>query len=146
MSDWPREIRRERILNNQRPSLAERAKKHVSAQQRREGNSDKHRAIVKHLPCCVCWRTPVDGHHLKTEGAAKERGVGMRATDKWIVPLCRMHHDDLESYGSRREYEWFAAHGIEDPYALAKALWDAPKDITGMAAIVAAHREIKVKI
>jgi hypothetical protein len=36
--------------------------------------------------------------------------------------------------------------GIEDPEGLAKALWDAPKDVQGMAAIVAAHREIKVKI
>jgi hypothetical protein len=96
MTDRPGQVPREYILNNQRPSLKERSKKHVSSQERREGNSQKHRAIVKHLPCVVCWKTPVDGHHLKMGLAGGERGVGMRATDKWLVPLCRLHHDELE--------------------------------------------------
>jgi hypothetical protein len=134
-------------LPNFKPSLQERAKKHVSAQQRREGNNAVHRAIIKQLPCVVCWKKPPnDGHHLKMGLAGGERGVGMRATDKWLVPLCRVHHDDLESYGSRREFEWFAAHSVENPELLAKALWDAPKDLTIMTPIVAAHRGMKTKI
>jgi hypothetical protein len=136
-----------KIMGNFRPTLQERAKKRVSAQQRREGNCEVHRAIVKHLPCIVCWKQPPnDGHHLKMGLAGGERGVGMRATDMWLLPLCRLHHDDLESYGSRREFEWFAAMGVEDPEGAAKALWDAPKDVTIMANIVAAHRGLKNKI
>lgn len=138
MTDWPQEIRKPRVLGNWRVKST---KKHVSAQQRREGNNDAHRAIVKLLPCCICFkRPPNDGHHLKMGLAGGERGLGMRATDRWLVPLCRAHHDDLESYGSRREYEWFAAHGLLDPPGLAEALWNAPKDVPTMTAIVQAHR------
>jgi hypothetical protein len=52
----------------------------------------------------------------------------------------------IASYGSRREFEWFAAMDVEDPEGAAKALWDAPKDVTIMANIVAAHRGLKNKI
>lgn len=135
------EIRPPHVYGNFRPSRAERSKKRVSAQQRREGNNDAHRAIIKQLPCCICLkRPPNDGHHLKSGDAQRERGMGMRATDRWLVPLCRAHHDDLESYGSRREYEWSAAHGLLDPYALAEALYNAPKDVQTMTAIVQAHK------
>jgi hypothetical protein len=148
MSDRPQEIRRERILNNQRPSLAERAKKHVSAQERREGNCEKHLAMIRQLPCCVCGRAPpVDCHHLKSGPAKAERSVGRRATDQWATPLCRICHSAVERIGSRREFEFFAANGIDDPYGLADALWRCtPKTLEAMVAVLAAHCQIKVKI
>ncbi len=135
---------------NPRPSRSEResAKRtRKSAQERREGNCDLHRAMVKQLPCVVCWKAPPnDGHHLKGGGARLSRGMGMRAVDRFLIPLCRRHHDDLESYGSRREFEWLAAHAVEDPEGLADALYLAPLDVQVRTAIVAAHRGLKVKI
>jgi len=135
---------------NLRPSRSEResAKRNrKSGAQKREGNCDLHRANIKHLPCVVCWKAPPnDGHHLKSGSARHSRGMGMRAVDKFLVPLCRRHHDDLESYGSTREMEWFLAHQVEDPEGLAFALYEAPLDVRIRTAIVAAHRGLKVKI
>lgn len=136
------EIKRERVLANFRLSVAERAKKKPSAQERREGNSKRHRELVRLLPCCITEQEPAgEGHHLKSGPAAKERGAGMKATDRWLVPLCHEAHiNGVERVGSRRELEWFQARGIADPYALAKALWDATGDLARMRAIVIAHR------
>jgi hypothetical protein len=148
MSDWPKEIRGERVLANFRPSLKERAKKHVSAQERREGNCEKHLALLRLCPCAVSLKMPAgEVHHLKSGLAGKERGMGMRATDKWGIPLCHDVHMDLESHGSRREYEFLAARGLHDPIGLADALWRcAPKTVEAYTKIILAHRELKVRI
>src|SRR5688572_21199438 len=98
------QVPREHVLNNQRPSLKDRAKKKPSAQERREGNCEKHLALLRLCPCAVSLKMPAgEVHHLKSGLAGKERGVGMRATDKWGIPLCHDVHMDLESHGSRRE-------------------------------------------
>lgn len=136
---------------NFRPSREERdkAKKtRKSAQMRREGNCEKHLALLRLCPCVVSLKTPAgEVHHLKQGLAAKDRGMGMRAQDKWGVPLAHDPHMDLESYGSRREYEWFAARGIHDPGGLAADLWAcAPKTVEAYTKIIIAHREIKVRI
>src|SRR5688572_1385678 len=149
MTDRPQEIRGPRVLANFRPSLKERSKKHVSAQERREGNSKAHLELVRQLPCCVCgWaHAPVDCHHLKSGPAKAERSVGRRATDQWAVPLCRICHSAVERIGSRREFEWFAAHNIDQPYEMARALWNCtPKTPQAMLPVLAAHCQIKVKI
>lgn len=64
----------------------------------RPGKDDKaYVAWVKQQPCCAanaaqrCWRT-VDPHH-KT-GA----GMGARAHDHETMPLCRLHHDQLDDF------------------------------------------------
>jgi hypothetical protein len=148
MSDWPQEFRKPHVLNNQRPSLKERAKRHVSSQERREGNSAAHLALIRQLPCCVCGKAPpVDCHHLKSGPAASERSVGRRATDQWAVPLCRICHSAVERMGSRREFEWFAANQIDQPYEMAKALKVCtPRTPEAMLPVLAAHCKIKVKI
>ncbi len=135
---------------NFRPARSERerAKRNrKSAQERREGNCDIHRAYIKTLPCAVCLKKPPsDGHHLKIGEASEYRGIGMRAVDRFLVPLCRFHHDDLESYGSRREYEWWAAYQIIDPVGMANALWDSPKTQETGIKIIHAHRTTEPKI
>lgn len=133
---------------NFKPSREERAKKHVSAQQRREGNSEKHLALLRLCPCAISLKTPAgEVHHLKQGLAAKDRGMGMRAQDKWGIPLAHDIHMDLESHGSRREYEFLAARGLHDPGGLATDLWNAaPKNVDTYTKIILAHREIKVKI
>lgn len=128
-------------LPNFRPGVSERSKRKPSAQERREGNSERHRELIRLLPCCVTGQEPGgQAHHLKSGPAAKERGVGMKATDRWLVPLCHEAHiNGVERVGSRLEVEWFRARGIADPHALAKALWDATGDLPRMRAIVLAH-------
>lgn len=101
------------------------------------GNSKEHLALIRQLPSCVSGRTPCDPHHLQVKG---ERGMGLRARDKWCVPLTRDEHDHLHSVGSRNELAWFKAHGIENPYKLAQALWKASPNLQKMKDVVEAHR------
>jgi len=142
MTTRPQEIRQPRVYGNFRPTLAERAKKKPSAQQRREGNDRKHLEFLRRLPCCVTLKMPAGSvHHLKSGPAKKERGVGMKATDRWGVPLSEgAHIFGVELLGSRNELAWFKANGIADPYGLAEALWHARGDLGRMTAIVLAHR------
>lgn len=135
------EIRKDRILGNFKKRGLERARepKKESARERRDGMSERHLALIRVLPCCVCHKVaPSDPHHLKT--GTGERGMGLRSTDKWTVPLCRGDHDDVESVGSRNEIRWFQMHGVDDPLALAEALWSATGDLPTMLKIVQAHR------
>lgn len=108
---------------------------------RREGMSPRHLALVRLLPCLITGRPgPNDPHHIKSGPAKDERGVGLKSTDRWVVPLTREMHNAVEDLGSRREEEWFRAHGIEDVVAVAQDLWAARLDFERMLAIVWAHQ------
>lgn len=132
------EIKRDVVLANFRPSKRDRMKRKPTAAEKREGMSEGHLKLIRQLPCCVCGRPgPSDPHHLKAN-LSHERGVGRRATDRWAVPICRMHHDEVEAVGSRNETSWFAYFGI-DPLELASALWNATGDRGRMLRILLAH-------
>jgi hypothetical protein len=140
MTDWPKELRPERVFGNFRPSLSERAKKKPSAQERREGNSEKHLELVRQLPSCVSGVAgPCDPHHLKSGPAASERSVGRRATDRWAVPLKRNEHDEIERISSRLEEAWFRERGVDDVVELANALWVNTGDLERMLKVLQAH-------
>lgn len=132
------EIYREPVLANFKPPRSERRHKNSKWRENREGQSDAHRLLIKQLPCCVCGKGDCDPHHLKITA---ERGAGLRATDRWLVPLCRAHHDDVERVGSRNENRWFVTHGIASVIDLAAALWAASPDLERMKLIIEAHRE-----
>lgn len=115
------EIRPERILGNFRPRWPRRRRQR--AHLRRGGMSALHRRLIRQLPCCIpgCGhRPPSDPHHLKL--GTQERGLGLRATDRWLVPLCRLHHIEVERVGTRHEKRWFCEHHV-DCLALASGLW-----------------------
>ena len=139
--DWPQRIDKGHVYGNFRDSVKAARK---SLQQRREGNSEKHKAMIRQLVCCIpgCRAfAPNDPHHLKSGEARGQRGIGMKATDRFCVPLCRRHHDQLENLPSSREIEWFQDMGLDDVHALADALWRAPRTVSAMTAIVMAHRQ-----
>jgi hypothetical protein len=140
MTDRPQEIRPPKVYGNFRPSLKERSKKHVSSQERREGNSQAHLALVRRLPSCVSGVAgPCDPHHLKSGPAKAERGVQQKATDRWVVPLKRHEHDELERIASRYEELWFKERGVDDVVELAAALWANTGDLERMWKVQQAH-------
>jgi hypothetical protein len=81
-------------------------------------------AEVRKMPCTICQRPgPNDPAHLRS--AARQYGkrlTGMaeKPDDKWVLPLCRTHHDDQHR---NHELRWWARQGIADPFALAIALY-----------------------
>jgi hypothetical protein len=106
-------------------------------QDRTASMSAKHLAMIRLLPSCISGRKPCQAHHLQV---STERGVGMRATDKWAVPLTPDEHFDLHTLGSRLEREWFGNRGVDDPYAMALALWEGTGDHERMCRIIARFR------
>ncbi|MGT6329409.1 DUF968 domain-containing protein [Escherichia coli] len=63
---------------------------------------------VKTQPCACCGKPADDPHHLIGHG---QGGMGTKAHDLFVLPLCRKHHDELhadtvafeEKYGSQLE-------------------------------------------
>ena len=51
-----------------------------------------HLQFVAKQPCLVCGRQPCDAHHLRF---AQSRGLGLKVSDEFTVPLCRAHHREL---------------------------------------------------
>ena len=81
-----------------------------------------HLAFVGRQPCMVCGRTPAHAHHLRF---AQARGMGLKVSDEFTVPLCSVHHDALHRTGD--EPAWWARHGILDPLEIAAKLWRASR-------------------
>jgi hypothetical protein len=137
------EIYKEKVYGDFRVRRSKQPKE-PSSRSERPGNSEHHLFLIRQMPCSVCLVSRptaiIDPHHLRGGEAAAERGVGMRASDKWAVPLCRMHHDALHRISSRREKQWFYDGGI-DPYDLAVALWVSTGDIDRMNLILLTQRE-----
>jgi hypothetical protein len=81
-------------------------------------NRDKaHLRFVASQPCLLCERQPSDPHHLRF---AQPRGLGMKVSDEFTVPLCREHHRQLHHSGN--ESAWWRDMGVE-PLEIAKTLW-----------------------
>ena len=77
-----------------------------------------HLKFVAAQYCLVCGRTPTDAHHIKF---AEQRAMGRKVSDKFTVPICRLHHRELHRHGNERA--WWQKQGIE-PLAVAAALWN----------------------
>ena len=61
----------------------------------RERNRN-HLRFVATQSCLICGRTPSDAHHLKF---AEPAAMGRKVSDKFTVPLCRLHHRELHRRG-----------------------------------------------
>jgi hypothetical protein len=75
-------------------------------------------------PCLVCGRTPSDPHHIKF---AEHRAMGRRVSDRFTVPICRLHHRELHRRGNERA--WWQKQGI-DSLVVAASLWAKTHAIT----------------
>jgi DNA recombination protein Rad52 len=76
-----------------------------------------HLKFVASQPCLICGRQPSDPHHLRF---AQPRGIGLKVSDEFTVPLCRGHHRQLHQAGN--EVTWWGNLQI-DALAIAKDLW-----------------------
>jgi hypothetical protein len=83
---------------------------------RRQRNKIHLRFVAKQ-PCVICGRQPCDAHHLRF---AQTRGLGLKVSDEFTVPLCRSHHRELHRAGN--EPQWWAARSI-DALDAARKFW-----------------------
>ena len=83
---------------------------------RRYRNRD-HLRFVGQQPCLLCGRGASDAHHIRF---AQPRALGRKASDEYVVPLCRSHHRAVHRTGD--EQAWWTQAGI-DPLKVARKLW-----------------------
>jgi len=76
-----------------------------------------HLQYVASQPCVICGRSPSHAHHLRH---AQPRGLGLKVSDEFTVPLCSIHHDEI--HRTLREKQWWQERKI-DPLAVAGVLW-----------------------
>ena len=76
-----------------------------------------HLLFVASQPCLICESSPCHAHHLTF---AQPRGLSIKVSDEFSVPLCALHHNALHADGSEREF--WRRHSI-DPLVMARELW-----------------------
>ena len=105
-------------IGSETPDIDERIDKSVLAfpEPRRQRNKIHLRFVAKQ-PCLVCARQPCDAHHLRF---AQARGLGLKVSDEFSVPLCRGHHRELHRAGN--EANWWRTKGV-DAISAARKLW-----------------------
>jgi hypothetical protein len=82
-----------------------------------------HLKFVASQPCLICGRSPADAHHLRF---TQPRAMGLKVSDEFTVPLCRIHHRDVHSFGN--EISWWERRAI-DPLATSLMLWVSTRRI-----------------
>ena len=68
----------------------------------------KRLAAIRKLPCVVCGRSPVDAAH--SNQSAHNKGLGIKASDEFTIPLCRQHHIEYDQFQKMNRSEsvaWF---------------------------------------
>lgn len=76
-----------------------------------------HLMFVAIHPCLICGRQPSQAHHLTF---AQKRGLSLKVSDEFTVPLCALHHDELHRRGPERA--WWEGKSI-NPEPIAAELW-----------------------
>ena len=79
--------------------------------------SKDHLRYVGRQPCLICGRAPSHAHHIRF---AQPRGLALKVSDEFTVPLCAIHHNKNHATGDERK--WWERHGI-DPLPVARRLW-----------------------
>jgi hypothetical protein len=79
--------------------------------------SKEHLHYVAQQPCLICGRSPSHAHHIRF---AQSRGLGLKVSDEFTVPLCAIHHQQNHATGNERL--WWQEHKV-DPLAVATRLW-----------------------
>ena len=80
--------------------------------------SKEHLQYVAQQPCLICGRSPSHAHHVRF---AQSKGLALKVSDEFTVPLCAIHHSENHSTGDERK--WWQKHNIE-PLAIARRLWE----------------------
>jgi len=79
--------------------------------------SKEHLRYVAQQSCLICGRSPSHAHHIRF---AQSKGLGLKVSDEFTVPLCVIHHQQNHATGNERL--WWQEYKI-DPLPVAMRLW-----------------------
>jgi hypothetical protein len=82
----------------------------------------QHLRFVASQPCLICGRSPSHAHHVRY---AQSKGLSLKVSDEFTVPLCTIHHHNIHTTGKERE--WWQERSI-DPLKIANALWQQNRE------------------
>jgi DNA recombination protein Rad52 len=82
----------------------------------------EHLRFVASQPCLICGRVPSHAHHIRY---AQSRGLSLKVSDEFTVPLCAIHHHNVHTTGMERE--WWEERNV-DPLKVANALWQQSRE------------------
>jgi DNA recombination protein Rad52 len=103
-----------RARNGERPKID---KSVLTISEPKRHRSKEHLRFVAQQPCLICGRSPTHAHHVRF---AQSRGLSLKVSDEFTVPLCAIHHSENHTTGDERR--WWQEHHI-DPLAIANRLW-----------------------
>jgi hypothetical protein len=107
-----------RSAGNRQDSAAQKIDKSALAiAEPRRVRSKEHLRYVASQPCAICGRSPSHPHHVRY---AQTRGLRLKVSDEFVVPLCAIHHRQLHQ--TTKERAWWLERKI-DPLIIAAALW-----------------------
>jgi hypothetical protein len=115
--DQPERPRNEQALQSEEIGTGKIDKSLLTISEPRRRRDKNHLRFVAKQPCLICERLPCDAHHLRF---AQVRGLGLKVSDEFTVPLCRGHHREVHRIGN--EAQWWESAGI-DALAIAHELW-----------------------
>jgi hypothetical protein len=97
-------------------------------QRRPRKHDTKHLQFVRQLPCIICGSSPSDAAHIKMGDARVSKpissNIGMKADDRFTLPMCRRHHERSHQVPEREFWEYYHL----DPVLLALALFSISGD------------------
>ena len=94
-------------------------KSRLSLATTRRLRSKAHLLFVASKPCLICEELPCAAHHITF---AQVRGLSVKVSDEFTVPLCPLHHNELHAQANERVF--WRKHNT-DPLKIARALWQA---------------------
>lgn len=67
------------------------------SRRRKPGDDPRYKRWIKTQPCVVGGKRcgKVDPHHLIDGKGEARKGIGQTAPDKFLIPMCRRHHDNF---------------------------------------------------
>ena len=95
----------------------------------------EHLRFVASQPCAICGRSPSHAHHVRH---AQSRGIGLKVSDEFTVPLCATHHHQIHT--TSKEREWWQQRNI-DPLMIASSLWQQSRERHSDASVVEASND-----
>ena len=94
----------------------------------------KYLAWLRNKPCVICrCPPPNDPAHVSFADMTigkEHRGKGMKAHDKWALPLCRYHHREQSTWLCGEMAWWYGYQG-KDPLALCETYHRNYREETG---------------
>ena len=78
---------------------------------------------IQRKPCSICFKTPVDAHHLDAIGMGMNRKKET-PRDYTCVPLCREHHQEYHTVGINKFEEKYNLNIWKDAFNLLRRYYD----------------------